>query len=161
MCVCTFFAKKKTQISLFNAAQAPYFSDSRMDMQGAPSCWFPFSKAIIIGTIPLVYNWTFYKEIAVVSLLNFCSIRPILLPWKLLRFTIIWHCCSYCSAQRGHCQITLSGCAHKPLSKATMMISPFKCISYSLKAICKMNKRSIASYNKILETILKLKYIFR
>lgn len=99
---------KETDI-LMERRPSPLISDSRIDMQGPPSFWFPFTKAIITGTISLVHNWTFYKEIAVVYLLSFYSIRAILLPWKHLRFTIIWHCCSYWSTQRGHCQITLSG----------------------------------------------------
>jgi hypothetical protein len=110
MCVGSYspyFCKEK-KISLLNTDTASllllWFKNKHW---GAQCLWFPFSKAALTGLISIVQNWTFYKEIAVVYLLSFCPIRSRLLPWKLLRFTIIWHCCSYWSAQGVLCQITL------------------------------------------------------
>lgn len=78
-CLQTVFLRRKTDI-LIKCKPNPLLSDSRIDMQGAPIPLVSIYKAIFTGTISLVHNWTFYKEIAVVYLLSFYSIRAILLP---------------------------------------------------------------------------------
>ena len=150
--------KQKTD-NLMNWSQNPLISDSRIDSE--VFFWFSFSKATLTGSISLVYNQTFYREIAVVYLLSFCPIRPIFLPWKLLIFP--YQCVAILNAQLKLIQIPLKW-KNPPailVSNLLWMVIPFHCIIYSFQAICKANKRSIASYNKITETILKLKLIFR
>lgn len=146
--------KEEKKIYLLNTGQSSLLLWFKNRHWGAWSLWLPFSKAILIGTISIIYNWTFYKEIAVVYLLSFCPIRTILLPWKLLWFPIIWHCCSF-SLLKGpmpdHIKLVSLPAIHMP--KLWWTVNPPQCIIYSLIAFCNVNKRNTLQVIKLQKLI--------